>query len=261
MERADKWLIAGIAVVVGFVMVFGSFKIVPPGHRGIAVTLGRVQENYRHEGITFKLPLVTKIICMPIKQITIESTAPCFSSDLQTVKVKYNVLYRLPENEIVGLYQKYSGDPYTTLVEPRAQEILKQLSATYRAEEMVKAREAIKALAVPKLQAAVGDLVFIVDVVINNVDLTNELEKAIEQKQVMEQQALAKVYELQKAQKEAEITIVQAKAEAESVRIKGEALKASPEVIQLEIAKKWDGKTPTYVSTTAGGANVLLPLK
>ena len=77
----------------------------------------------------------------------------------------------------------------------------------------------------------------------------------------MEQAALQKEYELRKEQKEAEITVVRAKAEAEAVKIKGEALKSSPEVIQLEIAKKWNGISPLYISTTAGGANVLLPLK
>lgn len=72
--------------------------------------------------------------------------------------------------------------------------------------------------------------------------------------------SLAKVYELQKAQKEAEITVVNAKAEAEAVEIKGKAIEMSPEVIQLEIAKKWDGHTPQTVVTSGGGANILLPL-
>jgi len=42
-------------------------------------------------------------------------------------------------------------------------------------------------------------LLTIVDFAITNIDLTDQLEKAIEDKQVKEQQALAKVYELQKA--------------------------------------------------------------
>jgi hypothetical protein len=50
-------------------------------------------------------------------------------------------------------------------------------------------------------------------------------------------------------------------AEAEAVTIKGSALKVSPEVIQYEIAQRWDGKAPLAVSTMQGGSNVLLPLK
>lgn len=248
------------AVMLLFVIAFGSWHIVPPGHRGVAVTLGSTAQQPRLEGITGKLPLFTKIYDIPIKQITREGMAPAFSSDLQQVNVLFNVLYRIPETQVVALFQKYSGDPYDSLVVPRVQEIIKQQTALHRAEEIVKLREKIKMAVLPRIQEAISE-VTIVDVVINNIDLTDELEKAIESKQVMEQQALQKVYELQKATKEAEITVVAAKAEAEAVRIKGEALKASPEVIQLEIAKKWDGHAPTYVSTTAGGANILLPVQ
>ncbi len=104
-------------------------------------------------------------------------------------------------------------------------------------------------------------LVYIEDFPINNMDLSDELEQAIELKQIKEQEALAKSYELTKAKKDAEITVVAAKAEAEAVRIKGQALKSSPEVIELEISKKWDGKTPSTVVVGKGGGNVLLPLR
>lgn len=265
-----KVILGCIACLVILGLGIDSFQIVEPGNRGVSVTLGKVDQSARAEGIAFKLPIITTIKIIPIKQITIGSNAPCFSSDLQTINVSYNVLYRIPENRVVELYQQFSGDPYKALVEPRAQEILKQITATYRAEDVVKNREKIKHAVLSKLQEALGcttegggtgALIHIVDFVISNVDLTNELEKAIENKQVMEQSALAKNYELQKEQKEAEITVVRARAEAESVRIKGEALKQSPDVIQLEIVKKWDGKTPQVVSTAGGGANIILPLK
>jgi regulator of protease activity HflC (stomatin/prohibitin superfamily) len=103
-------------------------------------------------------------------------------------------------------------------------------------------------------------LLTIVDFAITNIDLTDQLEKAIEDKQVKEQQALAKVYELQKAQKDAEIRIVNAKAEAEAIKITGDALAAAPKLIELELVKKWDGKAPQSVVTSQGGANILLPL-
>jgi prohibitin 2 len=257
----------GLAVFFPFVIVIAlviggaMFHVVPVGHRGIRVTLGRVHPEALQEGLAFKWPFLEAVIDYPIKQITQSSTATCFSSDLQTVTVSYSTLYRLPEQRVVELFQKFAGDPYTTLVEPRIQETLKEVTAAYRAEDVVKKREEVKNKVLGKLRTVLQELITINDLTINNVDLTAELEKAIELKQVMEQQALAKVYELQKAQRESEITIVNAKAEAESVKIKGEALQAAPEVIQLEIAKKWDGKTPNSVVVGAGGANVLLPLK
>lgn len=254
-------------VVIVFCLLFAYFFFgsvydsVPPGHRGISVTMGKVSDRLLGEGFTWKKPLVETIVKIPIKQLSIQSNATSFSSDLQTVTVKYVVLYRLPQSRVIELYQQYDGDPYIALVEPRVQEAVKQVASNFKAEEIVKKRDEIKKQVFEKVLAQVSGIIEVRDIPITNIDLTDELEKAIELKQVTEQQALAKQYELQKAQKEAEITIVNAKAEAESVKIKGDALKQSQEVIQLEIAKKWNGISPQTVVVGVGGANVLLPLK
>ncbi|MDX6767018.1 MAG: prohibitin family protein [Candidatus Methylacidiphilales bacterium] len=246
---------------LGLLLLFGCWSIVPPGHRGVSVTLGKVDPVARGEGLTFKKPFMESIIKMPVQQITQGGTASSFSSDLQTVQVSYAVLYRIPETKVVELFQQYAGNPYATLVEPRVQEAVKQVTALYKAEELVKSREKIKQTVLGKVQQELAGLIDVRDIPITNIDLTDELERAIELKQVTEQQALAKEYELQKARKEAEITLVNAKAEAESVKIKGEALANSPRVIDLEIVKKWDGKTPQSVVTGQGGSNIILPLR
>jgi regulator of protease activity HflC (stomatin/prohibitin superfamily) len=139
---------------------------------------------------------------------------------------------------------------------------VKQVAALSRAEDLVKNREKMKVDILERARPEVGDLLEIVDVSLTNIDLSDQLEQAIEQKVVREQEALAKTFELDKEKKQAEITIVRAEAEAKSVSIKGEAIKASPEVIQLEIAQRWDGKAPLSVSVgqNGAGANVLLPL-
>lgn len=243
------------------ILAFSSYHIVPPGHRGVSITLGKVDPRVRPEGITFKKPFIETLVDFPIRQNTVEGQAGAYSSDLQTVQVAFKTLYRIPENQVTTIYQQYQGDPYQTLVEPRVQEELKQTTSLYRAEELVKSREKIKDEVLEKVKKAVGDLVFITDMAITNFDFTDELEKAIEQKTIREQEALAKSFELDKARKDAEITVVNAEAEARSVKIKGEALKSSPEVISLEIVKKWNGISPTTVVTGRGGADVLLPLK
>lgn len=249
-----------VAIVV-LVVLAGSWTIVPPGHRGVSVTLGKVHPEVLGEGFNLKKPLIEQVVKVPIQQITVSGKTACFSADLQTIEVSYSVLYRIPEGKVVELFQQYAGSPYHALVEPRLHESIKQVTAKYRAEEMVKSREEIKASVLQKLQQELAGLLDVRDVPITNIDLSDELEKAIELKQVTEQQALAKEYELKKAQKEAEITIVNARAEAEAVKIKGEALRSAPDVVSLEIVKKWDGKSPQTVVLEKGGANVLLPLR
>lgn len=262
-NQSPNWLAtfglggAALALFLGF----QTFHIVPPGHRGISVFLGKVDPSQRPEGLTFKWPFVETIKNFPIMQIKGEGQAESFSSDLQNITMFFTVMYRIPETQVVRLFQQYRGDPYSSLIEPRVQEVIKQVAALSRAEDLVKNRERMKEDIIARLRPAIGDVIQIVDLALTNINLSDQLEQAIEQKVVREQEALAKSFELDKEKKQAEITIVRAEAEAKSVSIKGEALKSSPEVIQLEIAQRWDGKAPLSVSVgTGGGANVLLPI-
>ena len=248
-------------IVVGF-LALQTYHIVPPGHRGISVTLGKVNPAEVPEGIVFKWPFIQRIIDFPIMQLKADGKAPSFSSDLQNITFYFTVMYRVPAQQVVKLFQQYKGEPYATLIEPRVQEVVKQVTALSRAEDLVKNRERVKDDALVKLRQAVGDVLQIVDLSLTNIDLSDQLEQAIEQKVVREQEALAKSFELEKEKKQAEITLVRAEAEAKAVGIKGEALKSSPEVIQLEVAQRWDGKAPLSVSVGhGGGTNILLPLK
>lgn len=251
-------------MLITAVLAWSSFKVVPPGQRGVSVTLGHVSPNMCGEGFNLKKPLIEGIEIMNIRQLRRDGDAACFSSDLQTVHIHYVVLYRVPEAKVVTLYQSYHGDPYEALVDSRIQEVLKQVTAGYAAEALVKSREEMREKTISRVRIEVGDLIEIVDVNIANIDLTDELEKAIESKMVQAQQALAKQYELEKAKKDAEITVVNATAEAQSVKIKGEALAQAPRVIELEIAKKWDGKAPTTLVVGpggGGGAQVVFPVE
>jgi regulator of protease activity HflC (stomatin/prohibitin superfamily) len=248
-----------ILIVVLLVVLSSSVHIVPPGTRGVLVTLGQPSPAFRPEGLTFKIPIAQQVINISVRQVTQQGRASSFTADLQNVDVLYDVLYRLPENKVVELYQNYSGSVYDSLLLPRIQESIKQVSAQYRAEDLVKNREVIKTETIERLRTALNGLVIINDLTITNIDLTDELEKAIEQKTIAEQQSLKKNFELDIATKDAEIKRVTAKGEADAIRIQGEALRSAPDVIQLEIIRKWDGKAPTTVVTDKAGANILLP--
>jgi len=160
----------------------------------------------------------------------------------------------------VQIYQGYAGDPFDSLIEPRVQEAMKEVTALDTAEEIVKNREQIKDKALASAREKVGSLLVIDDVVIQNIDLTKQLEDAIEAKMVQEQEADKAKFTQQKAQVEADTTVITAKGEAEAIKIRGEALKETPNYIQLQIVEKWDGKTPLVVGSGTSGVNMLLPM-
>jgi prohibitin 2 len=255
--------LVGIALLIFIVIISLSSAsyVVNPGYRGVEVTLGKVSPIFKGEGFGWKTPFITHIVPVSIRQETREVTAQCYSSDLQQVKTDLRVLYRVPEGSVVKIYQQYAGDPFDSLIAPRVQEALKEVTSMDTAEQIVKQREEIKTKALAAAQLKVGDILLIVDVVIQNIDLSPELETAIEAKMVQEQEAAKAKFTQQKAQIEADTVVIKAKGDAESIHIRGEALKQTPAFIDLQIVEKWDGKAPMVVgSTTGGGVNMLLPL-
>lgn len=263
MQTQTVAKLIGVAILIFVVIIVSSTGtyVVNPGFRGIEVTLGKVSPVFKPEGFGWKTPFVTHIVPMSIRQQTRELAAACYSSDLQQVKTDLRVLYRIPESSIVKIYQQFAGDPFDSLIAPRVQEALKEVTALQSAEQIVKKREEIKTKALAAAQVKVGDIVIIVDVVIQNIDLTHELETAIESKMVQEQEAAKAKFTQVKAQIEADTAVIKAKGEAESIKIRGEALKLTPAFIDLQIVEKWDGKSPLVIGGNGGsGANLLLPM-
>ncbi len=253
----------GVAILIFVVIIAASTStyVVEPGFRGVEVTLGKVSPVFKPEGFGYKTPFITRIVPITIRQQTKELMAACYSSDLQQVKTELRVLYRVPEASIVKIFQDFAGDPFDSLIAPRVQEALKEVTAMQSAEQIVKKREEIKTKALAAARLKVGDILIVEDIVIQNIDLTHELEAAIEAKMVQEQEAAKAKFTQQKAEIEATTAIIKAKGEAESIKIRGEALKLTPAFIDLQIVEKWDGKSPLVIGGNGGsGANLLLPM-
>jgi prohibitin 2 len=250
----------GIFIFVVIISLASASYVVNPGYRGVEVTLGKVSPVFKPEGFGWKTPFVTQIVPVSVRQETRELTAECYSSDLQQVKTELRVLYRVPESSVVRIYQQYAGDPFDSLVAPRVQEALKEVTALQSAEQIVKQREQIKNKALAAAQQKVGDILVLVDVVIQNIELSPELETAIEAKMVQEQEAAKAKFTQEKTQIEADTVVIKAKGDAESIRIRGEALKADPTFIALQIVEKWDGRSPLVVGGGSSGPNILLPM-
>lgn len=256
-----KAIFLGLTGFLALVFTFGSYYVVEPGHRGIKVTLGSVSPNFLHEGLNFKMPIISQIIPISIRQSTREVSAECFSSDLQQIDIKLKVLFRVPEKSIVTIFQKYSGDPLESLISPRIQEALKEATASESAEQIVKKREMIKVKALQEAQKKISDLLIIEDLVIENISLSKELEEAIEAKMVQEQEAAKAKYIKQKVEIEAQTMLLKAEAEAKAIKIRGQAIKENPGIVDLQIVEKWDGKSPMVVGSDGKtGTQILLPI-
>ena len=256
----------GIIIIVLVVAAAQSTYVVDPGFRGVQVTLGKVSDEFKPEGFGTNSPFVSRIVSVPVRQLTRELPAECYSSDLQQVNVALRIMYRIPEASVVKIYKEFSGDPFDSLIAPRIQEALKEVTAMQSAEQIVKKREDIKAKALHASREKIGGILFIEDIVLENITLSKELEAAIESKMVQEQEAAKARFTQQKAQIEADTAIIKAKGEAEAIRVRAEAIRDNPGLIQLQIVEKWDGRSPLVIGGGGGdagggnGANILLPI-
>jgi prohibitin 2 len=254
--------LGGVAILLFVIIVLASSGtyIVQPGYRGLAVTLGKVSSEFKPEGFGFKQPFITHVQQMSVRQQTRTAPAECYSSDLQQVKMEVNILYRVPERSVVKVFQQYAGEPFDNLIAPRVQEAIKEVAATMSAEQIVKKREEVKEKSLELAQKKIGaDFLDVVDIVLYNIQLSPELEQAIEQKMVQEQEAAKAKFTQLKAQIDADTAIIRAKGEAEAIGVRGKALRNNPEFIKLQILQNWNGRSPLVVGTE-GGANMLLQL-
>lgn len=256
--------LVGIAAVIFVVVVLGSASsyVVEPGTRGMKVTLGKTSTDFLPEGFGFKAPFVTSIVAVNVRQRTQVVKADCFSSDLQQVKIDLRILYRIPEAAVVQIYREFAGDPFDSLIAPRVQEAIKETTALLTAEQIVKSREEIKKKALAATTQKIGALLVVEDIVVRDIVLSNELEKAIEAKMVAEQQANQARFTQMQVQVEAETAVIAAKGEAEAIRVRGEALRQNPAYLRWKIVERWNGRSPMVAPSGVDntGTSLLLPV-
>mgnify|MGYP001488283537 CR=1 FL=1 len=254
----------GTAFVIFAIIIIGaaSSYIIEPGTRGVKITLGKAADQFLPEGFGFRTPFITRIVPVVIKQRTVPLRGDCFSSDLQQVAVEARVLYRIPEASVVQIYRQYAGDPFDSLIAPRVQEALKEVTALMTAEQIVKRRDEVKEKTIIAARQKIGSILQVEDIVIRDIALSKELEAAIEAKMVAEQEAARARFTQLQTQVEADTAVIRAEGEAKAIRIRGEALKLNPAFLRLQIVEKWNGKSPLVVPADPNnsGPNLLLPL-
>src|SRR5438034_849393 len=76
---------AAILIFAIVIMAASGTYVVPPGYRGVRVTMGKVSPAFNPEGFGLKAPFTTTIHPVSIRQQTAEDKADCYSADLQQI--------------------------------------------------------------------------------------------------------------------------------------------------------------------------------
>jgi prohibitin 2 len=270
-------LVLGIALPALIVLI-STFKVIPAGHVGVATLFGRVQARPLSEGLNFINPLLD-VTLMSTQVQRRSAKYDAASKDLQAVHVEMVLNYRLLPDRAPEVYQRIGTNFAAVIIDPAAQEVLKSNTALHNAAEILQKRPVIKADVQRDITAwLVKYGIEMKEAALANIRFDANYEKAIEAKQIEEQKAEQKRYELVQAQRQAEIAAATAKGKgdaareeakgvADALRIKGEAEAAynakvasslTPVLIQQQYLARWDGRLPQY--SLGGGAVPLLQL-
>jgi len=254
--------VLGIILGIIVILFIASTTIVPAGHTGVKVTLGKVSNDMYTEGFHLKAPFVTHVVDISNKIQKYESDADAVSRDLQSVSSTIAVNYRIASASSASVYQNIGLDYENVLIAPAIQEGMKAISSQYTAEELITRRtevgEGVKAFLNEKLNSY-G--VFIEKFNIVNFDFSALFNQAIEEKTAAEQNLLKvkteQEQEIVKANAEAEKKKIAAEAEANKILTEANAQaeanrkieeSLSEKVLKYKIVENWDGVYPKVIS-------------
>lgn len=256
---AGKFILFGAIAAVLIILLAASVTIVPTGHTGVVVTLGKVNGNVLSEGFHLKAPFVQSVVKMnnQIQKSDIEG-AESVSKDLQAITSTVVVNYKVGNNSSAEIYKNIGKDYETIMLLPAVNESLKAVISRYTAEELVTLRSQV-ALEIQETLTEKMDPYGIIIEKFNivNFSFSEEFAKAIEAKEVAAQNLLKAKTEqeqvLVEANAQAEKQVIAAEAEAKAIIAKAEAQAKANEtlskslndkVIKYYTVDKWDGEMP-----------------
>lgn len=244
--------LALIVVAIIVLIAFFPIVIVGAGQRGVVFnSLTGIENRILSEGTHFRVPLLESVTSISVRTQKTEVKAEAASKDLQTVDTDIVVNWHLDAAKVNRVYQQIGDERAVVdrILVPAVNEVVKAATAQKTASEVLAKRAELKADVDKLLSERLFKFnVVLEDVSIVNVNFSAEFNRAIEQKQVAQQEAERALFKAQEASATAQATVNIARGEAEANRLKQQSL--TSELLQLRAIEKWDGKLPTYT----GGA-------
>ncbi|KAI5303897.1 Prohibitin-1, subunit of the prohibitin complex (Phb1p-Phb2p) [Ascosphaera pollenicola] len=237
-----------------------------------------VKEKVVNEGTHFLVPWLQKSIIYDVRTKPRNIATTTGSKDLQMVSLTLRVLHRPEVQQLPKIYQNLGLDYDERVLPSIGNEVLKSIVAQFDAAELITQRETVSNRIRSELTRRAADFnIALEDVSITHMTFGGEFTRAVEQKQIAQQDAERSRFVVERAEQERQANVIRAEGEAESAEIISKAIaKAGDGVIQIrridaqrEIAQLL-ARNPnvTYLpgggdskNGGGGGANILLGVR
>ena len=249
-----------LLIIIG-VVAAASVQIVDAGHRGVLLHWSAVDiaNPPLEEGLHFVVPFQDQVINMEVRTLLFVKGTSSASKDLQTVTTEVTVNYA-PNPETVNILYKEVGLNYQNrIIAPAVEEVVKQVTANYNAEELITKRPLVKADIENEITKRLNVYNINTQVIsITDFQFSDLFSRAIESKVEAEQKALKAENDLRRIEVEARqaeaqaigiaaANVAQANGEAEAIRVINIALSQNPYYLDWLKTQAWDGKLPLVV--------------
>ncbi|KAL2269164.1 hypothetical protein VTJ83DRAFT_4010 [Remersonia thermophila] len=260
---------AAVPTAVGVGLLQSAMYDVKGGTRAVIFDrLSGVKETVVNEGTHFLIPWLQKAIIFDVRTKPRIIGTTTGSKDLQMVSLTLRVLHRPDVQALPKIYQSLGPDYDERVLPSIGNEVLKAIVAQFDAAELITQREAVSQRIRQDLMKRAREFhIALEDVSITHMTFGKEFTKAVEQKQIAQQDAERARFIVERAEQERQANVIRAEGEAESAETISRAIaKAGDGLVQIrkieasrEIAQTLAANpNVAYIPGGAKGTNLLL---
>ncbi len=146
-------LIGVILLIVIGVVASSAVQIVDAGNRGVILNWNAVNldNSPLTEGLHFVTPFADSVVQMEVRTLKFIKATSAASADLQTVSTEITVNYSPNPERVHYLYKEIGLDYENRVISPTVEEVVKQVTANYNAEELITKRPQRLWLVIPRI--------------------------------------------------------------------------------------------------------------
>jgi regulator of protease activity HflC (stomatin/prohibitin superfamily) len=283
------WIVSRFVTIAVVLLIlsafFSSYSIIEPGNTGVIFNIWTGSLRATGQGLVWRLPWITRVQSYPtaLRTYTMVMRAGEGSStgddsiDLPTregqhIRQDISITYNTSEARAADVFKAFRGadisEIESTFIRRTtitiAQNVAGQMSLT---EVISDKRTDFQNAMQASLQIELDKMGFQLDKVnLGASHLPDVIEKQMQQKMAVQQQAEQAQYELQKQETLAKATVAQAQGEAQAILVKAKAqaeanrllqVSITPNLVKYKAIEKWNGILPQVT----GGNTPFIDLK
>jgi regulator of protease activity HflC (stomatin/prohibitin superfamily) len=249
MGRSLVRVLLGLLGIAGF---SGCVKSIDSGHAGVLWTMaGGTQPEVYGEGVHLIAPW-NRLTPYDVRTQDRKEVLHVLTNNGLSVSLEASIRYRPVREELARLHAELGQDYFDVILAPVVRSEAREVGGRYAPEEIYSSKREVveKEIVEAVKRAVVGKHIELEAILIRDVDLPENIKRAISEKLEEEQKALKMEFTLARERQEAERKRIEAQGIADFQKIVATGI--SPELL------RWKGIEATEKLASSGNAKVVV---